>query len=122
MKWPNNYITVIPEGEERVKVEENFFEEIIWQLKTFPNLWRETYIQIQETQKVPNNMNPKRHMSRNIMVKMPKFKGRILQATREKLLVIHKDTLTKLCWIFSRNFAGQKGVAWYIQIDKEKNL
>lgn len=56
----------------------------------------EPYIQIQETQKVPNIMNPKRHTSRNTIIKMPKLKGRILKAAREKLLVIDKDNPTKL--------------------------
>ena len=72
MKRTNIYITGIPGGEERVKVEENFFEEISWQLKTFPNLRGETYIQIQETEKLPNIMNPESHMSRNTIIKMPR--------------------------------------------------
>lgn len=41
-------------------------------------------------------MNTKRHMSRNTIIKMPKLKVRILKAARKKLLVIDKDTPTKL--------------------------
>ena len=36
----------------------NVFEEIM--AENFPNLKKETDIQIQETQRVPNNMNPQR--------------------------------------------------------------
>ena len=49
------------------------------------NLINETDIQIQETLKVPNEMNPKRPTARHIIT-MAKVKGkeRILKAAREK--------------------------------------
>ena len=47
----------IPEGKEREKEIENVFEEIM--AENFPNLKKETDIQIQEAQRVPNKMNPK---------------------------------------------------------------
>lgn len=43
-----------PEGEERKKGAENLFEEIM--AENFPNLEKEKDIQIQEAQKVPNEM------------------------------------------------------------------
>ena len=42
----------------------------------FPNLGKETDIQIQETQRIPNKMNPKRSTPRHIMIKMSKVKGK----------------------------------------------
>lgn len=41
-------------------------------------------------------MNPKGQMSRNSIIKTQNLKGRILKVTRGKLLVIDKDTPTKL--------------------------
>ena len=54
--------------------------------ENFPNLVKEIDIQVQEAQRVPNKMNPKRTTPRHIIIKMPKVKdkGRILKAAREK--------------------------------------
>ena len=51
----------------------------------FPNLNKETDIQIQEAQRVPNKMNPNRPTPRHIIIKMAKVKDkeRILKAARE---------------------------------------
>ena len=50
--------------------------------ENFPNLTKEIYIQVQEVQRVPNKMKPKRPTPRHIIIKMPKFKDkeRILKA------------------------------------------
>ena len=71
-------------GEEREKRIENVFEEIM--AETFPNLKKETDIQVQKAQRVPNKMNPKRPTPRHIIIKTAKFKDkeRILKAAREK--------------------------------------
>ena len=55
-------------------------------MENFPNLMKEKFTQIQETQKVPTKRNPKRPTSRHIIIKMAKFqeKERILKAAREK--------------------------------------
>lgn len=46
----------VPEREEREKRVKNIFGEII--AEKFPNLKEETYIYVQEEQRVPNIMNP----------------------------------------------------------------
>ena len=58
--------------------------------ENFPNLVKEIDIQVQEAQKVPHKMSPKRPTPRHIKMKMSKIKDkvRILKATREKQLVI----------------------------------
>ena len=83
MKHNNIHITGIPEGEEEQGIE-NLFEKIM--MENFPNLIREKVTQIQETQRVPNQRNPKSPTSRHIVIKMAKFqdKKRILKAAREK--------------------------------------
>ena len=60
---------------------ENIFEEIM--AENFPNLKKETDVQIQEAQRVPNKINPKRHTPRHTMIKV-KDKERILKATRKE--------------------------------------
>ena len=42
----------------------------------FPNLVKETDMQIQEAQKVPNKMDAKRPTPRHIIIKMPKVKDK----------------------------------------------
>ena len=44
--------------------------------ENFPNLMKETDIQIQEAKKVPNKMNPSRHTPKRIVIKMAKLKIR----------------------------------------------
>ena len=53
---------------------------------------KEIDIQIQEEQRVPKKMNPKRPTPRHIIMKMPKVKDkqRILKAAGEKELVTYK--------------------------------
>ena len=51
--------------------------------ENFLNLKKETDIQVQESQRVPNKVNPKRPVPRHI-IKMAKIKERILKAAREK--------------------------------------
>ena len=68
IKHINIHIIGVPEGEERDKGAENLFEEIM--AENFLNLWNEADIQVQEAQKDPNKMNPKRPTPRHIMVKM----------------------------------------------------
>ena len=54
--------------------------------ENFINLKKETDIQVQEAQRVPNKMNPNRPTPRHILIKMAKVKDkeRILKAAREK--------------------------------------
>ena len=53
--------------------------------ENFPNL-NETDIEIQETQRAPTKLNPKRHTPRHIIIKMAniKDKERILKAATEQ--------------------------------------
>ena len=68
------HIIGVSEREERKKRAENFFEEIM--TKNFPNLGKETDIQIQEAQRVPHKSNPKRPTPRHIIIKIQKLKTR----------------------------------------------
>ena len=52
--------------------------------ENLPNIKKETDIQIQEAQSVPNKMNPNRPTPRHIIIKLAKVKERILKAGRGK--------------------------------------
>ena len=64
---------------------------------------KEIDIQVQEAQRPPNMMNPKRPTLRHIIIKMQKVKHKesILKASREKQLVIYKETPIRLSADFS---------------------
>ena len=72
------------EGKKEEQEIENLFEKIM--KENFPNLSKEIDIQVQEAQRVPNKLDPKRPTPRHIIIKMPRVKDkqRILQAAREK--------------------------------------
>ena len=78
-------------GGEKEQEIENSFEQII--KENFPNLVKEIDIQVQEAQRVPNKLDPKRNTPRHIIVKMPKFKDkeRILKTARKKQRVTYKE-------------------------------
>ena len=87
--WDNiklNYICIIgvPEEEEREKGPEKTFEEII--VENFPNMGMEITTQVQEAQRVPHRINPRRNTPRHIVIKLVKTKDKekLLKAAREK--------------------------------------
>ena len=90
IKCTNIWIIGIPEEEEKKKGYEKIFEEII--VENFPNMEKETFNQIQEVQRVPYRINPRRNIPRHILIKLTKakHKERILKAAREKQQVTYK--------------------------------
>ena len=55
--------------------------------ENFPNLAKELDIQVQEAQRVPKKLDPRRNTPRHIIIPLPKIKNkeRILEAAREKV-------------------------------------
>ena len=68
----NIWIIGVPEEEEKRKGYEKIFEEII--VENFPNMEKEKVNQIQEAQRVPYRINPKRNIPRQILIKPTKTK------------------------------------------------
>ena len=68
-KSANIQITGMPEGKEEEQEIESLFEKIM--KENFPNLAKEIDIQIQEAQRIPNKLDPKRTTPRPIIIKMP---------------------------------------------------
>ena len=87
LKRSNIRIIGVPEGEEHQQEIENLFEQIM--KENFPNLEKEIDFQeVQEAQRVPKKLDPKRNTPRHIIIKLPKIKDkeRILKAARGKEL------------------------------------
>ena len=81
-KGTNIHIIGVPEGEEREKGTEETFKEII--AEYFPIMGKEPLTQIQEAQRVPHKINPRRNTPRHILIKLTKIKNKekILKAAR----------------------------------------
>ena len=86
----------VPEEEEKKKGSEKIFEEIIFE--NFPNMGNEIVNQVQEAQRVPYRINPRRNTPRHILIKVSKikYKEKILKAAREKQQVTHKGIPIRL--------------------------
>ena len=77
--WDNikcNNIRIIgfPEEEEREKGPKKIFKEII--VKNFLNIGREIATEVQEVQRVPGRINPRRNTPRYIVIKLTKIKDK----------------------------------------------
>ena len=66
MKHTNIWIVGISEEEEKKKGHEKFFEEII--IENFRNMEKEIVNQVQEAQRVPYRINPRRNMPRHMLI------------------------------------------------------
>ena len=73
-----------------MKGHEKILEEII--VENFPKMGKEILTQVQETQRVPNRINPRQNTPRHTLVKLMKIrhKEEILKAAREKQQITHK--------------------------------
>ena len=113
IKCTNIQIIGVPE-EEKKKGYEKIFEEII--VENFPNMEKERVNQVQEAQRVPYRINPRRNTPRHILIKLTKtkHKERLLKAAREKQQVTYKEYPICLTAYLLAETAGQKGMAGYI--------
>ena len=90
IKLTNTRIIGVSEEEEKKKGTENIFEEII--IENFPNMGKEILNQVQEAQRVPYRINPRRNMPRHLLLKLSKIKckEKILKAARKKQQITYK--------------------------------
>ena len=70
----NAPIFAFPEQEEREKGSEKTLEEII--AENFSNMGKEIIDQVQEVQRVPGRINPRRNTPRHIVIKPTTIKDR----------------------------------------------
>ena len=72
IKRTNIRIIGVPEEEEKKKRYEKIFEEIL--VENFPNMEKEIVNQVQEAQRVPYRINPRRNTARHILINLTKTK------------------------------------------------
>ena len=88
-------------GEEKEQEIGNLFEKVT--KENFPDMVKETDMQVLEAQRVPSKMDAERPTPRHIIIKMPKVKDKdgILRAGREKQLVTYGG-ISKDCQLISQ--------------------
>ena len=87
----------MPEGEEEEQEIEKLFEKIM--KENFPSLAKEIDLQeVQEAQRVPKKLDPRRNTPRHIIITLVKIKDkeRILKAARGKETVTYKGVPLRL--------------------------
>ena len=98
MKCSNIQIIGVPE--DKKKDHEKILEEII--VENFTKMGKEIITHVQETQRVPNRINPRRNTPRHTLIKLTKIKHKeqILKAAREKQQITHKGIPIRITLIF----------------------
>ena len=88
-------------GRREGKGPEKTFEQII--VENVPNMGKEIVIQVQEVQRVPYGINPRKNMPRHILIKLTeiKYKGKILKAAKENQQITYKEIPIRLSADFS---------------------
>ena len=122
VKHPTIQIIGIPEEKDRKKGHEKILEEKI--VEKFPKMGKEIVTQVQETQRVPNRINPRQNTPRHIVIKLTKIehKEQILKAAREKQIT-YKGIPIRITANFSIEILQAKR-EWQdiLKVMKEKNL
>ena len=111
----------MPEGEEQEQELENLFEQIM--KKNFSNLAKG--IDFQEAQRVPKKLDPRKHIPRHIIIKLPKIKDkeRMLKAARGKETVTYKGVPIRLSADFSKEtLQARRGWKEVFKVMKGKDL
>ena len=124
LKGSNIRIIGVPEGEEKEQKIENLFEQIM--KENFPRLAKETDFQeVQEAQRVPKKLDPRRNTPKRIIITLPKIKDkeRILEAAREEDTVTYNGVPVRLSADFSKEtLQARRGWQEVFQVMKGKGL
>ena len=94
--------------------------------ENFPNLAKEIDFQeVQEAQRVPKKLDPRKHTPRHIIIKLSKIKDkeRLLKAAREKQRVTYKGVPIRLSADFSKEtLQARRDWKEVLQVMKGKDL
>ena len=114
----------VPEGEEEEQKIENLFEQIM--KEKFPNLAKEIDFQeVQEAQRVPKKLGPRKPTPRHHIITLPKIKKkeRISEVARDKDTVTYKGVPIRLSADFSKEtLQARRGWKEVFQVMKGKEL
>ena len=117
-KYPNH------RGTRRGTSFQNLFENIM--KKNFPDLAKEIDLpEVQEAQRVPKKLDPRKHTPRHIIITLPEIKDkeRILKAATEKETVTYKGLPIRVSADFSKETLQARS-AWkeVFEVKKGKDL
>ena len=94
--------------------------------ENLPNLAKEIDFQeVQEAQRVPKNLDPRKHTPRHLIIPLPKVKHktRILKSAREKETVTYKGVTLRLSADFSKEtLQARSGWKEVFKVIKGKEL
>ena len=94
-------------------------------VENFPNMKKEVVNQIQEMQRIPYRINPRRNTPRHILIKLTKtkHKERILKAAREKQQVTYKgNPICLIADLSAETLQARRAWQDIFKIQKGKNL
>ena len=94
-------------------------------VENFPKMVKEIVNQVQEEQRVPYRINPRRNMPRHIVIKLSKIKytEKILKASREKQQITYKGIPIRLAADLSaETLQARREWQDIFKVMKEKNL
>ena len=123
VKCPNIQIIGVAEEEDKKKGHEKILEEII--VENFPKMGKEIVTQVQETQRVPDRINPRQNTPRHILIKLTNIKHReqILKAAREKQQITHNGIPIRITADLSiETLQARRDWQDILKVMKENNL
>ena len=123
IKCTNIRIIGVSEEEEKKKWYEKIFEEII--VENFPQMEKEIVNQVQEAQRVPYRVHPRRSTPRHILIKQTKakHKERILKTAREKQQVTYKgNPICLTAYLSAETLRARRKRQDIFKVLKGKNL
>ena len=94
-------------------------------VENFPKIGKEIVTQLQETQRVPNRINPRQNTPRHILIKLTKnkHKEQILKAPREKQQITQKRIPIRITAdLLIETLQARKEQQDILKVMKEKNL
>ena len=112
-----------PRRTRQKKGHEKILEEII--VEKFPKMGKEIVTQVQETQRVPNRINPRQNSSRHILFKLMKIKHdeQTLKAAREKQQITHKGIPIRItAYLSIETLQARREWQDIFKVMKEENL
>ena len=118
MKRSKFRIIGVPEEEDQKKDHEKILEEII--VENFSKIGKEIITQVQETQRVPNRINPRWNTRTHInQINKDQTQRTNIKSSKEKTTNnTQGDSYKDNRWSFNRNSSGQKEMAGHTWSDE----
>ena len=114
----------MPEEEEQEQEIENLFEQIM--KENFPNLAKEIDFQeVQEAQRAPKKLDPRRNTPRHIIIKLPKIKDKERILKRRKRMgesYLQMSSHKSISWFSKETLEARRGWKEVFEVMKGNDL